>query len=457
MNKSRTALIVDDDVEFLATIAELVGALGYATVTAETLSAAKRIIDRQNFDHILLDLMLPDGSGLEFLDELAPSSSTPTTVTIITGHPAIRNSIKRIYGPNINYLVKPIALGDLKRILHMGGHDQDEDKPLHLQQHYGSLIGVSAAMQSVYEAIEKVAKVSVNVMLIGESGVGKELVAQAIHAASGRSGRFVPSNCGAFNRELIGSELFGHEKGAFTGASARKMGVFEQAAGGTLFLDEITEMPLELQPNLLRVIEAKNFVRLGGAAPIDVGCRIVSATNRSEQEMAEENLLREDLLYRLAAFPLVIPPLRERHEDVGLLTEFFLAEFNEEYGTELQCGKSTMERLQEYDWPGNVRELRHTIHRAYIMSTDGKELALPAKLGAPFTSDDPAIIDRTLHAGQTIEEVERNLIRITLDRHGGNKKQAATVLGISLKTLYNRLKSYEPESYHLESETESTQ
>jgi two-component system response regulator HydG len=439
----KKVLVVDDDAVFLDTCSELLAAMGYSVVTAASLADAKLAVNADSFQHLLLDMMLPDGSGVQLLELMGSSVPADTAVTIMTGHPAIKSTIKSIYGPNIGYLLKPVTTADLRKVLHKDLDADADDNGSFPEDSFDGLIGSSAPMLAVYEAIKRVAETSANVMLLGESGVGKELVAKAIHNQSRVSGRFVAANCGGFSRELIGSELFGHEKGAFTGATGRKLGVFEQAAGGTLFLDEITEMVMELQPNLLRVLEDRTFVRLGGAEPIAVDCRIISATNRDEASVVRDNCLRQDLLFRLAVFPITIPPLREREGDIPLLVEYFVGKFNEERGTNIQCSAATIARLQEYDWPGNVRELRHTLHRAHIMSEAGGELELPEQLGLPFSRNDLAPKDLRIQFGQSIEEMERHLIIVTLEKLGGDKKAAADVLGVSLKTLYNRLRAYE--------------
>jgi two-component system response regulator HydG len=251
----------------------------------------------------------------------------------------------------------------------------------------------------------------------------------------------VATNCGALSKELIGSELFGHEKGSFTGAIGRKIGVFERAENGTLFLDEVTEMPLDMQSNLLRVLETKKVIRVGGSNEVSVNCRVVSATNRNMAELAESKLLREDLYFRLAVFPIDIPPLRERSTDIPLLAKVFLRELNEEYGAALVWQDAQLIRLANYEWPGNVRELRHTVHRAFIMSDmQGVNVALPDSFQSPFAKMSKQA--NSISAGQTIEDVEKQLITATLAKVDGNKTLAAEMLGISTKTLYNRLHAY---------------
>ncbi len=432
-------LLVDDDNIFLDATAELLKLLGHNVKAVSSVARARELIDEFHFTHMILDLILPDGSGLHLLDALPERSNTK--IILVTGHPSVKGIVKNLYGSNVNYLIKPIDLSQLQSIF-------VESKPLTaIQQkssslHFNYLVGESEPMKNLYQMIERVAATKANVMLMGESGVGKEMVAAAIHYASNVEGDFVATNCGAFSRELINSELFGHEKGAFTGASHRKIGVFEQADKGTLFLDEITEMPLDLQPNLLRVLETQKLVRLGSVASVDVETRVVSATNRTELEIAEQQCLRQDLYFRLAVFPIHIPPLRARKSDIPLLVEYFLNTFNQQYDSEVSISEQSLGRLMDYDWPGNVRELRHAIHRAYIMADpQTKQLLLPNDLTSPFSkvsSQQAAGIT----VGKTVEEVERELIEVTLQHFDGDKKQTADMLGISLKTLYNRLNSY---------------
>lgn len=432
-------LLVDDDKRFLDATAQLLNLLGHTVTTADSVSEARDLINKNQYTHVILDLILPDGSGLHLFDAL--SARRELKITLITGHPSVKSIVKNFNGTNISYLVKPIDLSQLESLFEE--KKLASPKPMSpVKLHFNHLVGESAAMQHVYQMIERVAATKANVMLLGESGVGKEMVAAAIHFASQVEGDYVAINCGAFSRELINSELFGHEKGAFTGATNRKIGVFEQANKGTLFLDEITEMPIDLQANLLRVLETKQLTRLGSITSIDVDERVVSATNRTEHEIAEQGCLREDLYFRLAVFPIHIPPLRDRKEDILPLVHHFLAGFNQEYNGDIGISDASLNRLMSYDWPGNVRELRHVIHRAYIMADQQKKIiVLPENMTSPFSkvAHQPGV---GIRVGRTVEEVERELIESTLDHFGGDKKQAADILGISLKTLYNRLNSY---------------
>lgn len=428
-------LLVDDDAAFSDATSQLLTLLGHNVDVAGTVAQAREQLRGRAYDRIFLDLMLPDGSGFHVLESLVPGADQPR-VTIITGHPSVKNHVMSLYGMNVNYLVKPLDLQRIKRLF------EDDVRSEASERHFGQLVGESGAMRSLYRQIERVAPTPANVMLMGESGVGKEMVARAIHYASKAAGHMVAANCGALSSELIGSELFGHEKGAFTGAVARKSGLFEQADNSTLFLDEITEMPLSLQPNLLRVLETQMVTRVGGIDAFPVNCRVISATNRTERQLYEENCLREDLYYRLAVFPIYVPPLRERMDDIPLLAGSFLQYLNRENGTSLTVGEEAMKRLMAYEWPGNVRELRHVIQRAYIMTEpDADTLALPSHFSSPFSRQRSPSVSSDL-IGKTIEEVERELIAGTLKQFENNKKKAAEVLGVSVKTLYNRLNAY---------------
>lgn len=433
-------LLVDDDTEFTEVAANIIEFLGHNVSVAVDLKEAYDWLDSQAFEHILLDFMLPDGSGLHLVDHLKKINSN-ANVTFITGHPSVKGILAGISGPKIDYLVKPLQREDIESALSHKPKAKKTSSTSTIKRHFDCLIGESAAMQALYLMIERVAKTSANVMLMGASGVGKEVVASAIHKASQAEGVLVATNCGALSKELIGSELFGHEKGAFTGAVARKEGVFERAENGTLFLDEVTEMPIDMQPNLLRVLESKKVIKVGGTKEIPVNCRVVSATNRSMESIAQDNVLREDLYFRLAVFPINIPPLAERKEDIPLLAQAFLEELNAENDCQYQWTQAQLDKLASFEWPGNVRELRHAVHRAFIMSDPSSHLIdLPKNFESPFSATRKPT--NSVAAGQTIETVEKALIKITLEKVEGNKTAAAEMLGISTKTLYNRLHAY---------------
>jgi DNA-binding NtrC family response regulator len=265
-------------------------------------------------------------------------------------------------------------------------------------------------------------------------------VARTLHDLSRRRlGPFGALNCGAISPTLIESELFGHERGSFTGAQRRHKGYFERAHNGTLFLDEISEMPIELQVKLLRVLETGTVARIGGDQPVDVDVRVIAATNRDPQKVVEDGKLREDLLYRLQVFPIHMPPLRERGDDVELLANYFLTQLNERQGTQKHFIEDALERLRSHSWPGNVRELKNVVHRAFIMA---EQEICPRSLPREVGGDSGAVRSLNFQVGTSIAEVERRLIVATLEMYGGNKRKTADVLGVSLKTLYNRLNTY---------------
>ncbi len=309
----------------------------------------------------------------------------------------------------------------------------------------GPILGVSAAMQEVFRLIERVGPTEAGVLLTGESGSGKELAAQSIHDRSlRRGGPFLAINCGAIPSGLIEAELFGYEKGSFTGAVRGHAGVFERADGGTLLLDEITEMPLDMQTRLLRVIETRKFYRVGASLELSTDVRVIAASNRCPLQAVQSGQLREDLLYRLAVFPIELPPLRSRGNDVDLLAEHFLDELNAQAGTRKQLTAHSRMTLKQHSWPGNVRELRNCIERAFILGDQTLELApLIQSAGvSPKAAESPDDRRLEIRVGSRIHDMERSLIEATLDYFHGNKRRAADALGCSLKTLYNKLNGY---------------
>lgn len=333
-------------------------------------------------------------------------------------------------------------------------------------QRLGALYGACPAMQRLFQTIGRLGPSSATVMVLGESGSGKELVAQAIHQLSERSRKaFVAVNCGALPENLIESELFGHERGSFTGAARTHRGCFERADGGTLFLDEVTEMPVDMQVRLLRVLETGRFCRVGGDQEITASVRVIAASNRDLGQAVADGRLREDLMYRLCVIPLPVPPLREREGDALLLAEMFLTELNVAHGTDKVYTQHARDRIAGFSWPGNVRELKNVVHRGYVLSDDEVEVDVPAS-AAPASSPvvssgavpsmpsiNSAIAARAsvpvavardivIRVGTSLDDAERTLIMATLESVAGSKAKAAQVLGISLKTLYNRLHEY---------------
>ena len=433
-------LLVDDEPDFVAAAKEMLQLHGHTVESAERLESARRLLGGAAPDVLLLDLMLPDGNGLELLEELR--ESPVKRVVFITGHPGIKSLIKNLSGPSVSYLTKPIGSTELLRTVETDANTDSGAPAVNGNLHFGCLIGESPAMLSVYEQIEKVARTPSPVLILGETGTGKELVAESIHRASGRPGQFVAVNCGSLSRELAASELFGHEKGSFTGAVRRHPGFFKRADGGTLFLDELAEMPIELQPHFLRVLETGSVLPVGSEREVPVDARTVAATNRDPKKAIADKALREDLYYRLSVFPITLPPLRARVQDVPLLVDHFLGQAQTASGVETRRFSSEDgARLRAYHWPGNVRELRHVVLRAAIM-TDPNEsvLRLPERFDSPFNEPNG---QQGLAIGRSIRDVERELIMRTLEHLNGDKRAAAETLGISLNTLYNRLNAYE--------------
>jgi two-component system response regulator AtoC len=418
---------------------------GFTVSTAATLQEARQRMTERRPDVVLLDLFLPDGYGMDLFED---KSRQMTEVVLITGHASIESSIEALRLGAADYLIKPVNIKQLQAILSRVARPADLKTEIgalrtQLRQlgRFGHLHGGSPAMQRVYDQIERVAPTAATVLITGESGTGKELVAQTLHDLSRRrKQRFLPINCGAVSPQLIESEIFGHEKGSFTGAMREHRGYFEQASGGTVLLDEITEMPIELQVKLLRVLESGTFMRVGSNREIEVDLRVIASTNRDPDQAVADGKLREDLLYRLRVFPLHLPPLRERGEDIGLLANHFLDRMNEAEATAKTFAPGVIDRLSAYDWPGNVRELRNVVHRAFIMADDIIEAeCLPPELGRVKQASGPYL---EVRVGCKVAEVERRLIMATLEQCGGTKERAAEILGISLKTLYNRLREY---------------
>jgi two-component system, NtrC family, response regulator AtoC len=437
------ALLVDDDVNFVTGLAEVVGREGFAAKTVHTLKEAKTEIGRTVPDVLLVDLHLPDGSGLDLFKEL--EGSPATEVVLITGQATVDTAVEAMRRGASDYLVKPVDFTRVKQVLTNVARTRELKEQignlrgeLRKLGRFGPLIGAAPPMQRVYDLIAKVAQTDATVLVTGETGTGKELVAETIHSLSRRHKEpFLPINCGAVSPNLIESELFGHERGSFTGADRMHRGYYERAHRGTLFLDEITEMPAELQVKLLRVLESGKVTRIGGSESLTADVRVIAATNRKPDEAVAKGKLREDLLYRLNVFPIGLPPLRDRREDVDLLAEHFLALLNKEHDSSKEFTRPALNRLRSHGWPGNVRELKNLVHRAFILAED--HIGLDC---LPLGVQDTAGSSLNLKVGTSLGEAERRLILATLEEAEGDKKKAAEILGISLKTLYNRLNEY---------------
>lgn len=471
------ALIVEDDVDSAVTLKELIASEGLTVSTAFSLLDARKQLALQQPDIVLLDLKLPDGSGMDLFND--PELLANSEVVLITGHASLETSILALRLGAVDYIVKPITHKHLQGLLSrvtkpavLKAEVADLTAKLASNGHFGQLWGRAPSMRRVYEQISRVAGTGVTVFITGESGTGKEVVAQTIHDLSRRRKMpFLGVNCGAISPHLIESEIFGHEKGSFTGADRQHQGFFERAAGGTLFLDEITEMPLDLQVKLLRVLETGRFMRVGASQSQETDVRIVAATNRSPLQAVATGRLREDLMYRLNVFPIELPPLRERLSDVGLLAEHFLRRIGEQEGKAKSFTPEALDQLALHSWPGNVRELRNAVHRAYVMALDAQidtqwlptpgheqkpPLDVPPVLSSPTHAQPASHADPeaaqsapstqgasvVLPIGITIAEAEQRLILATLRHYRHQKERTAAALGISLKTLYNRLKQY---------------
>jgi len=442
------ALIVDDEANSLSAMMEIVEKEGFSTLSAATLAEARDRLAQTRPDVVLADLMLPDGKGLELLPDM---NSTPRPEFIlITGYASVDSAVAALRVGVLDYLTKPVdirrlktALANVSRTLALKQEIGCLREELRELGRFGRLIGNSPIMQKVYDLVVKVAPTDATVLLVGESGTGKEEVAATIHELGRRRSQpFLPVNCGAVPANLIESELFGHERGSFTGATQLHRGYFERVSRGTLFLDEITEMPIELQVKLLRVLETGTLIRVGGDEPIAVDVRVIAASNRPPEIAVKEGKFREDLLYRLNVFPIVLPPLRDRSDDVVLLAEHFLAQINREEGASKKFSAAALQRLAAYSWPGNVRELKNMIRRAFILSEDVIEMdALPIGPAAPAPQAAASTHD-AMRVGMSLAEIERHFILATLEHFGGDKRKAAEILGISLKTIYNRLNNY---------------
>jgi DNA-binding NtrC family response regulator len=454
------ALVIDDDPDAAEMMAALVAPEGFTVATALSLRDARRCMAMQEPDVLLLDLTLPDGNGLQFAEEV--KSRGHAEVVLVTGHASVETSVQALRVGAVDYLVKPLNVKQLRGVLsrlrppaaqHADGAGLYA--ALESEGHFGALWGRSEAMRSVYERIARVAGTGVTVLVTGESGSGKEVVARTLHDLSRRRDKpFLAVNCGAISPNLIESEIFGHEKGSFTGAERQHQGFFERASGGTLFLDEITEMPLDLQVKLLRVLETGTFMRVGSTQLLETDVRLVAASNRDPQAAVASGRLREDLFYRLDVFPIHVPALRARAEDVPLIARHFLDEISRREGEARRFSPEALQRLTEYPWPGNVRELRNIVHRAYVMAPGATivDPCLPDAQPPPHEAGSGGAPLLTIEVGTSLAEIERKVTLATLEHFGRHKERTAAALGVSLKTLYNRLKEYSTVPMHAESE-----
>ncbi len=439
-------LIVEDEPVVRESLVELCEGAGYGARWAADLAGARQLLAGEVFDLILLDIKLPDGSGLDLLSELqAPDAPL---VIVITAFPEVETAVRALKQGAYDYVNKPFDLDELEHVIakaieartlrnELSSFRQGQEK--RLGDPLGRMIGSSPAIERVRELVRVVASSSeTTVLILGESGVGKELVAEAVHHRSGRrSGPLLKVNCAAIPSNLLESELFGHEKGAFTDAKGTRKGLFELAHGGTLFLDEIGEMEPSLQVKLLRVLEERAVRRIGGSRKIFVDVRIIAATNRNPEALVSEGRLRQDLFYRLHVFPIVVPPLRDRREDIPEIAAHFLAELERRLaGKRCRLSREAADKLMAYDWPGNVRELRNVLERTVLLHPGGE--IQPADIPLAVGPRSPDAPDRV----STLAELEREHVLRTYRRTGRNKTRTAELLGINRLTLRRKLREY---------------
>jgi two-component system response regulator AtoC len=445
-------LVVDDEPNARRMLEILVARLGFEALGASDGKAALALLAEHEVDLVITDLNMPELDGLGLLAALRAEGNL-VPVIVVTAYGTVESAVAAMKQGAFDYLIRPLDLDqaelsvrralDRQRIVRENAFLRGE-----MDKGWEDFVGQGEAMRRVYELIRQVAPSRANVLLVGETGTGKELAARAIHRHSGRSGLFVPINCAAIPADILESELFGHVRGAFTGAHKDKAGKFELAEGGTLFLDEITEMSPALQAKLLRVLQEGAIDRVGGNRPITLDLRLVAATNRDPVEAVKEGQLREDVYFRLNVFGIELPPLRDRREDIPALARHFLAK----YGAELGCGagsltEAALRALQAHAWPGNVRELENMMERATVLSrgqpVEPSHLPLTSARAAPSAAvpvTAPEAEDLDLE--KQVAELEQSLIRKALGQSGDNKAKAARLLNISERTLWYKLKKY---------------
>ncbi|MGD8226893.1 MAG: sigma-54 dependent transcriptional regulator [Desulfobacteraceae bacterium] len=448
-----TVLIVDDEKNYLVVLEALLGPEGYEILTASSAEDALRLIKESDLDLMITDMKMPGTSGMQLL-KASKEIKPDLPVIMMTAYGTIEMAVEAMKKRAYDYITKPFQNEELKLTVKKALENYrliKENRRLSLalsdRYKYGNIIGKSKPMQGIYEMISKVAQSKASVLITGPSGTGKELIAKAIHYDSPRKDRpFISVNCGALTETLLESELFGHEKGAFTGALSMKKGRFELADGGTLFLDEVTDMPSPLQVKLLRVLQEMEFERVGGTKTIKVDVRVLSASNRKIKEVVEEGNFREDLFYRLNVINIEVPSLRERPEDIRLLVEHFIEKYRQDEGKErIELSPEAWKTLYSYSWPGNVRELENVIERAVVLKADrviGQE-DLPAEISEKREEVEvERFIPLDAPLQKTLEQIEEKLIRRALDQCDNVQSHAAELLGITKSLIQHKMKKY---------------
>src|SRR5437868_2402278 len=446
-------LVVDDEPMMTDSLKQNLVEEGYTVDTASSGAQAVELFDGSGHHLVVCDLQLPDRemNGMDVLRHVKETRPS-TEVIVMTGYGTVERAVEATKAGAFWFLEKPfdfeVLLPLVERALErheLLTETESMRRQLSTRTEYFNIIGASRQMQQIYETIESVAKSDANVLIVGESGTGKELIANAIHYNSLRAKKpFIKVNCAALPKELIESELFGHTKGAFTGAHADKDGLIQHAEGGSLMLDEIAEMPVELQPKLLRVLQERSYRKLGSEKTYPVDFRLICSTNRPPADAIRDGMLRDDLFYRISTITIHVPPLRERAEDIQLLAEHFLKMYSRKYQRPITgISQAAYQRLFSHTWPGNVRELQNVLERAVLLAKGGKiepvdlpfdNGSLPEKVGGGVAWDVPP--------NMTLEEIEKLVIEKTLQRTGGNKQAAANLLGIYRQRLYSKIRKY---------------
>ncbi|MGE3819152.1 MAG: sigma-54-dependent transcriptional regulator [Isosphaeraceae bacterium] len=453
MDHQIRVLVVDDDEPHAQAVAESLERVGYDCEVATSGRDALGLIEEQTYDIVLTDLLMEGVSGMDVLAK-AKRELPDAEVVILTGHNSIKMAVQAMQAGAATYLTKPLDINELRTVADKVSQSQrlvrsniELQKQLNERFGFEGVIGNSPSMHAIVARLRQIAPTSATVLITGESGTGKELVAKAIHNNSPRRSKpFVPLNCAALSENILESELFGHVKGAFTGADRERKGWFEHANGGTLFLDEVGDIPTSTQVKLLRALESGEIVRVGTNEPVKVNVRLISATNRDLNEAIAEGAFRQDLYHRLKVVSVKLPPLRERRDDIPLLIDYFLKDFNASHGRSVKSITAAVRKtLVSHSWPGNVREMRNVIESMVVVDSD--DVLDVDDLPEDLQSAAPSRVDRQgpgvpSLVGQSLEEIEKHYILETLKRTDGNREEAANLLGIGERTLYRKLKDY---------------